>query len=166
MSATHTVITLGAAVFAGVASHSALSAFAASETATPEGYWRTIDDETDEAKGIVHITNQGGELTGKVVKLMNLETDDPHPTCDDCPGERKGQPVKGMTILWGVEREGNEWSGGTILDPESGDTYDASLELREGGQKLDVRGFIGFSMLGRTQTWERVDKPKLKKDSG
>ncbi len=105
-------------------------------------------------------------MNGKVAELMNLETDDPNPTCDDCPGERKGQPVKGMTILWGVEREGNEWSGGTILDPESGDTYDASLELREGGQKLDVRGFIGFSMLGRTQTWERVDKPKLKKDSG
>ena len=166
MSATHTIITLGAAVFTGIASHSALSAFAANEATEPTGYWRTIDDETHEAKSIVRITEERGELKGKVVTLLNRKGEDPNPVCDGCPGDRKDQPIKGMTILWGLERDGGEWSGGTILDPESGDTYDAKLELKEGGEKLDVRGYIGFSMLGRTQTWERIDKPDLKKNSG
>lgn len=159
MSATHTVIALGAAVLTGIASHTALSAFAANETTEPTGYWRTIDDESGKARSIVEITEKGGELRGTIVKLLNRKGEDPNPICDECPGERKDQPIKGMTILWGLERDGDEWSGGTILDPESGDTYDARLELQEGGEKLDVRGFIGFSMLGRTQTWERVEKP-------
>lgn len=159
MSTTDTVIVLATAALTAFASHSVLSAFAATSQTSPAGYWRTIDDETSRPKSIVEITETGGELEGKVVKLLDREGKDPNPICDGCPGDRKGQPVKGMTILWGLEPENGEWTNGTILDPSSGDTYDATLKLRKGGEKLDVRGYIGFSMLGRTQVWERVEGP-------
>lgn len=158
MSAIDTTIVLATAIAAAFASHTALSAFAAPAT-SPEGYWRTIDDETSRAKSIVEITETDGELQGKVVKLLDREGKDPNPTCDECPGDRKGQPIKGMTVLWGLEQDGEEWTDGTILDPNSGDTYDATVKLEEEGEKLNVRGYIGLSMLGRTQIWERVDKP-------
>ena len=157
MSATDTVIVLAAATLTALASHTALSAFAATSETSPAGYWRTIDDETGRPKSIVEITETDGELRGKVMKLLDREGQDPNPTCDECPGERKGQPIKGMTILWGLAPEGDEWTGGTILDPKSGDTYDATVKLEDGGEKLNVRGYIGFSMLGRTQVWERVE---------
>lgn len=141
------------------------SAYAESDGNTPLGQWRTIDDETNRAKSIVEITEADGELQGKVVKLLDREGKDPNPTCDECPGDRKGKPIKGMTILWGLEEEDDEWTGGTILDPASGDTYDAILKLKDSGEKLDVRGYIGLSMLGRTQTWERLDGPTDKSEN-
>lgn len=159
-SAIHTLIALFTATFVSAVSYTTLSAIAAAPSTSPEGYWRTIDDKTGKAKSVVHITEENGELSGQVVKLLDRDGKDPDPVCDDCPGERKGEPIKGMTILWGLTQDGEEWTDGTILDPSSGDTYDAKLEVTEGGEKLDVRGYLGLSFLGRTQTWERVDKPE------
>ncbi|MCE9649935.1 MAG: DUF2147 domain-containing protein [Parvibaculum sp.] len=124
-------------------------------SATPEGRWRTVDDKTHKEKSIVEITEVNGELQGKVVKLLNRGDKPANPICDKCEGDRKGKPVIGMTILWGLKQDGDEWSGGEILDPESGETYDAKLALEDEGQKLEVRGFLGISLLGRTQTWAR-----------
>ncbi|MEF9942731.1 MAG: DUF2147 domain-containing protein, partial [Burkholderiaceae bacterium] len=75
--------------------------------------------------------------------------------CDQCSGARKDQPVIGMTILWGLKNEGDEWTGGEILDPKNGKTYKAKAKLVDGGKKLEVRGFLGISLFGRTQTWVR-----------
>lgn len=160
MSALQTLTVLAVAALVSALSYTTLSAFAATTDASPVGYWRTIDDKTGEAKAIVSITERNGELSGKVVRLLNREGEEPNPTCDECPGERKGRPVKGMTILWGLTKEGDEWSDGTILDPSTGDTYDATVEVTEEGRELDVRGYIGFSFIGRTQTWERTEAPK------
>ena len=160
MSAIHTLIALFTATLVSAVSYTALSALAASPADTPTGYWRTIDDKTGKAKSIIEISEENGELSGKVVKLLDRAGKDPNPTCDDCPGERKGQPIKGMTILWGLTQDGEEWTDGTILDPSTGDTYDANVEVTEGGKELDVRGYIGLSIIGRTQTWERVDAPE------
>lgn len=131
-----------------------LAALAAAE-AGPEGLWRTIDDETGEARSIVALEVVDGELRGRVEKILN--PDEPAPRCVECEGERRGQPIKGMTILWGLGREDGEWVGGSVLDPESGKEYDARVRLIESGTKLELRGFLGVSWLGRTQVWERVD---------
>jgi uncharacterized protein (DUF2147 family) len=77
--------------------------------------------------------------------------------CEKCPGERKGQKIVGMEILRGIRPDGNEWGGGEILDPNNGKTYKAKMRLEDDGKKLVVRGFIGFSMLGRSQTWHRAE---------
>lgn len=122
---------------------------------SPVGTWKTIDDATGKVKSLVQITDEGGELHGKVVKLFNPSH--PNPTCDKCDGAKKGKPIEGMEILWGVKKSGDDWGGGQILDPEKGKVYGAKLQVIDGGQKLSVRGFIGFSLLGRTQTWLRED---------
>lgn len=121
---------------------------------TPVGTWTTIDDATGKPKSIVQITDNGGKLQGKVLEVLQSD-DGPHPLCKNCTGERKDQPVEGMTILWDVAQDGDSWSGGRILDPKSGKIYKVTLTPADGGNKLNVRGYIGFSLLGRTQTWER-----------
>lgn len=126
-----------------------------SATPSPEGQWVTIDDETGEQKSIVSIWLEDDELLGRIDSLLKPES--PDPICDDCKGSRKDQPIEGMTFLWGLKQDGDEWNGGIILDPANGKEYKAKLTVAEDGQSLDVRGFIGFALLGRTQTWQRVE---------
>jgi uncharacterized protein (DUF2147 family) len=133
---------------------SALPALAANDT--PVGKWKTIDDKTHEVKSIVEITENGGLLEGKVLQVMKSEHG-PHPTCVKCDGERKNKPIEGMTIMWGLKKDGDEWSGGQILDPAKGKIYKVTLKLADGGNKLDVHGYIGFSLIGRSQEWVRQE---------
>jgi uncharacterized protein (DUF2147 family) len=124
---------------------------------TPVGLWKSIDDETKAEKSLVRITEAGGTLTGKIEKLMDPTKQDAK--CDKCSDARKDQPVLGMTIITGV-RAGSDkslWEGGEILDPNNGKTYKVRIKPMDGGKKLEVRGYIGAPMLGRTQTWIRVE---------
>ena len=146
------------AVYAGIAALLLFAPLAHAATDTPVGTWRTIDDDTGKAKSIVQIKDFDGTLQGKVVKVLQSDQG-PHPLCKDCTGERHNQPVEGMTILWGLERDGDQWSGGQILDPSNGKTYKCKMSMLDGGNKLKVRGYIGFSMFGRSQVWERVPQP-------
>lgn len=131
-------------------------------TDSPVGTWKTIDDATNQAKSIVQITENNGELEAKVVELLNRSPEDiakdgEHPLCTKCDGPRKDQPIEGLTIMWGVKQNGDKWDGGKIVDPKSGKTYKVKLTLMDGGQNLDVHGYIGFSLLGRSQTWQRQE---------
>jgi uncharacterized protein (DUF2147 family) len=124
---------------------------------TPAGLWKTIDDETKTEKSLVRITENGGVFTGKIEKILTDKTD---AKCVECSDERKGQPVQGMTILRGIKPDADDkgsWVGGDILDPNNGKIYKVLIKLADGGKKLDVRGYIGMPMLGRTQTWLRVE---------
>lgn len=121
---------------------------------TPVGTWTTIDDATGKPKSIVQITESNGTLEGKVLEVLQSEQG-PHPICKECDGERKDKPVEGMVIIWGVSKDGDVWDGGKILDPKNGKTYKVKLTPMEGGNKLDVHGYIGFALLGRSQVWER-----------
>jgi uncharacterized protein (DUF2147 family) len=135
----------------------ALAAGSALAQGTPAGLWKTIDDETKVEKSLVRITDSGGVLSGKVEKILSDQAD---AKCTECSDERKDKPVMGMTILRGIKPDANEkgsWVGGDILDPNNGKIYKVLLKLVEGGKKLDVRGYIGMPMLGRTQTWHRVE---------
>ena len=125
---------------------------------TPVGVWKTIDDETKQERSTVRISEVGGVLTGKIEKI----TDPTKQTakCDECADERKGQPILGLTILRNVKKSGNDaelWDGGDILDPGNGKVYRVRLRPIDGGKKLEVRGFVGMPLLGRTQTWIRVE---------
>lgn len=123
---------------------------------TPVGTWKTIDDTTHKPKSIVQITETNGELQAKVLQVLQSD-DGPHPLCSKCDGSRKNQPVEGMTIMWGVTKDDDVWDGGKILDPHNGKTYKVKLTVTDGGQKLDVHGYIGFALLGRSQVWERQE---------
>jgi uncharacterized protein (DUF2147 family) len=131
---------------------------AAFAQATPVGLWKTIDDETGKEKSLVRISEAGGTLSGKVEKLLDPAKADAR--CDKCSDERKDQPVAGLTSLRNVKKnEGraDEWGGGDILDPNNGKVYSVRLKPVDGGKRLEVRGYLGMPMLGRTQTWIRVE---------
>jgi uncharacterized protein (DUF2147 family) len=123
---------------------------------SPEGQWKTIDDNTGNAKSIVEIWIDNGELKGKVLELINPK--EPNQKCEDCKGARKDQPIVGMEFIWGLTQEDGVWDGGEILDPDNGKIYRAKISVSENGQRLNVRGYIGFAFIGRTQTWERVSE--------
>jgi uncharacterized protein (DUF2147 family) len=132
---------------------SAIGAFA--QSTTPAGTWQTIDDATGKPKAIIQIVDDGsGQLSGKVVRGIG-EFDHPDKRCTACTDDRKDQLVKGMTIITGMRQNGDTWDGGQILDPENGKLYKCKMKLEDGGQKLTVRGYIGVSLLGRSQTWNR-----------
>jgi uncharacterized protein (DUF2147 family) len=126
---------------------------AAQNPASPTGRWKTIDDETGKVKSIVEITQAvNGTLQGKVVEILQSDRG-PNPTCDKCKGANKDKPVKGMTILWGLKKDGDEWNGGTVLDPAKGKTYKSKVEMLDGGRKLGMSGCIAF--ICRQQVWVR-----------
>ena len=124
---------------------------------TPVGKWRTIDDKTGKVKSIVEIYQAtNGTLAGKVLQVLDSDKG-PNPLCDKCKGARHNQPVTGMVIAWGLQHEGDTWDDGRIVDPHNGKEYSAKMTPIDGGRKLEVRGYMGFSLLGRTQTWIRED---------
>lgn len=132
----------------------ALSSLALAQS-SPVGTWTTVDDQTKKPKSVVEIYEaRDGTLAGRVSEILHSDRG-PDPVCDKCTGERRNKPVKGMVILWGVKKKGDTWEGGKILDPATGKIYSVKVRTTNGGSKLDVRGFIGFSLLGRSQTWIR-----------
>jgi len=135
----------------------ALMSLTAQAQETPVGLWKNIDDVTGKPKGLIRITEKNGEFSGTIEKLFRAPNEEQNPLCTKCEGAEKDKPILGMTILTGLKKEGDEYSGGTILDPNNGKSYQSKLTVEEGGKKLNVRGYIGFSWLGRTQTWTREE---------
>ena len=126
------------------------------DASSPVGLWRTIDDNTGKARSLVRIVEKGGVYEGRVEQLLDRQPDDdPDGLCRMCEGQRKDKPILGMTILWGLIRDGDQYTGGEILDPKNGKTYRAKMKLLDGGRQLEVRGFIGVSLFGRSQVWIR-----------
>jgi len=121
------------------------------------GRWTTIDDETKKPKSVITIYEENGKLFGKIEKLFREPSEEQNPLCDKCEGTLKNKPILGMVILRGLEKDDEEWSGGSILDPANGKTYKCKIAVEDGGKKLKVRGYIGLSLLGRTQHWVRAE---------
>lgn len=122
---------------------------------SPVGLWKNIDDKTGKPKALIRITEANGVLEGKIEKLFREAGEEQNPVCDKCSDARKNQPIIGMTMLNGLKKDGDEYNGGQILDPADGEVYRSKLKVAAGGKKLEVRGYIGVPMLGRSQTWVR-----------
>jgi uncharacterized protein (DUF2147 family) len=131
------------------------AAAAADTKMSPVGEWQTVDDKTHRPKSHVKVWEKNGVLYGRIIKL--IDPDEPNPLCDECKGSKLNQPIIGMVILWGLSKRDNGWwEGGRILDPENGKTYGCKIRVVQGGAKMDVRGFLGISAFGRTQSWNRI----------
>ena len=123
---------------------------------TPVGLWKTIDDDGKTEKSLVRITESGAAVSGRVEKIFDLSK--ASEVCRECSDERKNQAVMGMTIIRGAKKgDDGAWGGGDILDPNNGKVYKLRLKPVDGGKRLEVRGYIGMPLLGRTQTWIRVE---------
>ena len=150
MSFPHTVLAL---VLAG-------AAFAAgAQSSSPAGAWKTIDDATKKEKSVVRIVDNGGVYSGRIEKLLET-TMSPDAVCKECTDDRKDKPVVGLLIIRNMKQSADDksvYEGGDILDPANGKVYKAKMKLVDNGSKLEVRGFVGISLLGRTQTWVRAE---------
>ena len=116
------------------------------------GTWVIIDDETGVEKSEIILYVEDGKLYGRIARLLLPE--DQGKLCVNCKGEEKNQPIEGLVIVKGLKQDGNSWTDGDIMDPANGKRYDCTISLAD-DNTLNVRGFLGFSFLGRTQVWKR-----------
>jgi uncharacterized protein (DUF2147 family) len=120
------------------------------------GLWQSTDDKTGKPRSHIRINDNNGEFSAVVEKGL-LDTDTGDAVCDQCKDERKDKPIIGMIIMEGMQKRGHVYEGGRILDPENGKIYRCKMKLDSTGNKLEVRGFIGISLFGRSQMWTRVE---------
>jgi len=129
-----------------------LSFLFALQTPSVEGTWINIDDETGVKKSEITLYVEEGKLYGRIERLLLPE--DQGKICSNCKGKDKDQPIEGLIIVKGLSKDGKKWTAGDILDPANGKSYDCTIKLDD-ANTLNVRGFLGFSFLGRTQIWQR-----------
>lgn len=130
----------------------ALSLVGVMSFAQIEGKWKTIDDETKQAKSIVEIYKKGDQYFGKITQLLIKPA---NPNCTACKDDRKNKPIQGMEIIRNLKKDGDEFTGGTITDPKTGKTYKCTIT--RSGDNLNVRGYVGLSFIGRSQTWQKAN---------
>ena len=147
---------VGRTLTAAVLASSALAPPALAQE-TPVGNWKIVDEVSGKTRAIIRIAESNAVLSGRIEKLFLKPAQEQNPRCIACSDARKDQPIMGMTILTGLKREDHSmtWIGGEILDAEDGKTYKIKTTVIDGGRKLEVRGYIGVPLLGRTQTWLR-----------
>ncbi len=120
------------------------------------GFWQATFED-GQPSGWFYFTDKGGVAEGRLVKMFKKPGETKlHEFCDKCPGDKKGAPMLGMVIVWGMKRNGEKYEDGNILDPRDGSIYNAELTVSPDGKKLFLRGYLGISLLGQTQTWIRL----------
>jgi uncharacterized protein (DUF2147 family) len=123
---------------------------------TAAGLWEQVDDKTGKAESWFKITERNGVYEGAVVKIFFKPGEDENWVCDKCEGADRGRPVLGLTLVKGMRRNGLSYENGTIMDPRDGSVYRALMRVSPDGQKLEVRGYLGISLFGQSQVWNRL----------
>lgn len=142
-------------IFVALAGLSAIGAAGAVDLSSATGWWQPIDSKTGEPLGLIRIYEEGGLFFGRIEP--SSPSDDASRRCTRCNDERWNQPVIGMVLIRNMRLQADEYVGGDILDPDTGWIYRCKFRLVDGGRKLIMRGFIGISLFGRSQTWQRVE---------
>lgn len=136
------------------------AAWAASAGGEPSavGLWEQIDEKSNKAEAWFHIVEKDGVYIGTIVKMFPKPGDPPPETfkCSKCEGVEKDAPVLGLALIKNMKRNGLKYEDGTIMDPRDGNVYRALMELNPENTKLEVRGYLGIAMFGRSQTWNRL----------
>jgi len=120
------------------------------------GLWEQVDEKSGKPESWFRIAEKNGVYEGAIVKIFPKPGDDPNFVCAKCEGDEKGKPVLGLSLIKGMQRKGLDYENGTIMDPRDGSVYHAVMKLSPDGQTLDVRGYLGIQLFGRTQTWNRL----------
>jgi uncharacterized protein (DUF2147 family) len=123
---------------------------------TAVGLWEQVDEKTGKPESWFKITERNGAYEGNIVKIFFKPGEDERWVCDKCEGAERGKPVLGLALIKGMQRNGSSYENGTIMDPRDGAVYRALMKLSPDGQKLEVRGFLGISLFGRSQVWNRL----------
>jgi uncharacterized protein (DUF2147 family) len=120
------------------------------------GLWEQVDEKTGKAESWFKISERNGVYEGTIVKIFPRPGDDENFVCTKCEGAEKGAPVVGLKLIKGMRRNGMGYENGTIMDPRDGAVYRALMTLSPDGRRLEVRGYLGISLFGRSQTWNRL----------
>jgi uncharacterized protein (DUF2147 family) len=120
------------------------------------GLWEQVDERSGKAESWFRITERNGVYEGTIIKIFPKPGEDPNPICDKCEGADRGKPVVGLTLIKGMRRQGDSYEDGTITDPRDGTVYRATMRVAPDGRKLEVRGYVGISLFGRSQIWNRL----------
>ena len=123
---------------------------------SPVGLWQPLDS-SGKPEGLIRIFERKGLYYGRIEPAS--PTDDRNARCTRCTGKQHDQPIIGLVIMRHLKPKNGEYVGGSILDPNTGHVYSCSLRLTDGGHKLIMRGFLGISLFGSSQTWLRVSGP-------
>ncbi|MGA9698610.1 MULTISPECIES: DUF2147 domain-containing protein [Acinetobacter] len=123
------------------------------------GMWKNIDDKTGSSKAILEIRQENnGTYTAKIIKVTPRPGYTPKETCVDCPAPYTNKPILGLDVLTGLKPAGdNNFVNAKVLDPLSGRIYSGKAKLSANGKRLTLRGYVGVSALGRSQTWIKQD---------
>ncbi|WKD86473.1 hypothetical protein KCTC32516_01848 [Polaribacter huanghezhanensis] len=117
------------------------------------GKWKSVDEETNKDESIIEVYQENGKFYGKIIQLLDPKTK--NAVCENCKGKNKNKPIKGLVIINGLKKDGDEWSGGKVLDPKNGKEYKCYITLKD-NNTMKLRGYIGFSVFGRTAYWYRI----------
>jgi len=117
------------------------------------GKWKTIDDVSGKEKSVIEIYEEKGKYFGRIIDIIDQTKK--QSKYEKCEGEDKNKPILGLVIIKGLKKQGKIYEGADILDPNNGKTYNCKIELIE-KDKINVRGYIGISLFGRSQNWIRV----------
>jgi uncharacterized protein (DUF2147 family) len=123
---------------------------------TAVGLWEQVDEKSGKAESWFKISERNGVYEGTIVKIFSKPGEDENMVCDKCEGAERGAPVLGLKLIKGMRRNGMSYEDGTITDPRDGSVYRALMKVSPDGQKLEVRGYLGISLFGRTQVWKRL----------
>lgn len=118
------------------------------------GKWYSIDPDTGKNESIIRVFEKDQKVYAQIETILKEEDKDK--TCIECTGKDKDKPIEGLVIMKGLMKDGDEYNGGKILDPKNGKYYKCYITLEE-ENKLKLRGYIGFSLMGRTEYWYRVE---------
>jgi hypothetical protein len=135
----------------------------ADNATTAAGFWEAKDDDGNPTAWFL-FSQKHDVFSARLVKGFKKpeELTEEEQICGKCPGEKKGAKVMGLTLFWGMKRDGLKYTGGSVLDPRSGSVYHAKMDLSEDGDELAVRGYLGIEMFGKTQTWHRLPVDAMK----
>ena len=134
---------------------SGLAALPVQAADTAAGVWAQVDDKSGRVRSHVRIAEQGGRYHGTILRFFPGAGEPAAPVCDQCPGRLKNHPIVGLRFLIGLVRKGSDYTGGQLIDPETGQTYQGQVTLGPDGRSLTLRGYVGSPIFGRSQTWRR-----------
>jgi hypothetical protein len=123
---------------------------------TIAGVWKQIDPGNGFVGGLISFKEKNGLWEGYIVKMYPKPGDPVDPVCSGCTDDRKDQPVLGLRLIQNAKRDGLKYEGGAILDPRNGSQYSVELTLAPDNETLTVRGYLGITLLGQSQTWKRL----------
>jgi len=118
------------------------------------GKWHSTNEETGEIDSVIEVYKKQEKAFAKIIDIKNSERK--NAVCDLCKDKNKNKPILGLNILTGLEQDGEEWSGGTILDPRNGKVYKCYIHLVH-KNKLKIRGYLGLAVFGKTAYWQRAE---------